>query len=168
MEKSEKVIASCRNKGVSSLHKPLSLFFIQNALEVMLLCPVIGWGAWISKSWDANKGPPWDCEQQEETCLAGWGLCCSLPYFGSCSLNEGGGPHETISPCAFQVQRTGENSLDHALYHSQWDRFYVQFHIAEASEKKGNFWLIEGRKGKPCFGLYCDKGLANCPFLLDP
>lgn len=65
MEKSGKVIASCRNKGVSSLHKPLSLFFIQNALEVMLLCPVIGWGAWISKSWDANKGPPWDCEQQE-------------------------------------------------------------------------------------------------------
>lgn len=32
LEKSEKVIASCRNKGVSSLHKPLSLFFIQNAL----------------------------------------------------------------------------------------------------------------------------------------
>lgn len=60
MEKSEKVIASCRNKGVSSLHTPLSLFFIQNALEVMLLCPVIGWGASISRLWDANKGLPRD------------------------------------------------------------------------------------------------------------
>lgn len=58
LEESEKVIASCRNKGVSSLHEPLSLFFIQNALEVVLLCPVIGWGACITRLWDANKGLP--------------------------------------------------------------------------------------------------------------
>lgn len=109
MEKSKTVIASCRNKGVSSLHKSLSLFFIRNALEVLLLCPVIGWGAWTSKLWDANKGLPRDSwtagskpAQQDETQRLPAPIQLTQPK------RERGTPQAHLSPCLLGAEDRGE------------------------------------------------------------
>lgn len=151
MEKSEKVIASCRNKGVSSLHKPLSLFFIQDTLEVMLLCPVIGWGAWISELWDANKGLCLDCRAAGSKPAWQDGTRAA-PLPDSASPKEGARPPELIPPL---LGAEGWGELAGSFPPSaQWDCFYAQCHTALALERKGSFWIIGSGKGKSHFGLY--------------
>lgn len=169
MEKSEKVIASCRNKGVSSLHKPLSLFFIQNALEVMLLCPVIGWGAWISKLWDANKGLPRDCRAAGSKPARQDGpRAAPLPDSAPTAQMKERDPVSSSVPLASGCRGPGRAHWVMPSITPNGTGFMHNCILLRLQTKMAISDLIGGGKGKSCFHLYGDKGLTNCSFLLDP